>query len=189
MTTAEGGAFVTDREDWANLARSLRNQGREPGSAWLDHARLGYNYRLDELSAALGLAQARRLPELIARRERVAAWYQARLGGVEWVRTPAVSAYTTKASWFVFVVRILPPGGRDRVIAALAAEGIPARKYFQPIHQQPFYRERFGYRLGDFPVTERLGEQSLALPFSSVMTEDQVDRVCKALLSAAPKNG
>jgi len=181
MTLGEGGVIVTDREEWAALARSMRNQGRAPGSAWLEHVRLGYNYRLDELSAALGVAQAHRFPELKARRARVAAWYSERLTRMEGLRIPVIADYTSEVSWFVYVVRILPPARRDAVQNALAVAGIPSRVYFSPIHLQPFYRERFGYRTGDFPVTERLGEQCLALPFSGVMTEDQVERVCEVV--------
>jgi dTDP-4-amino-4,6-dideoxygalactose transaminase len=181
MTTGEGGVLVTNRADWADLARSLRNQGRQPGGLWLEHHRLGYNYRMDEMSAALGTAQARRLPELLEKRARVAGWYSERLKDVEQVRLPSVAPTTTKASWFVYVVRIMPPVSRDRVIELLAGRGIPARKYFSPIHLQPYFMERFGYRKGDFPVTERLGDESLALPFSGVITEDQVDIVCRAL--------
>jgi perosamine synthetase len=181
MTTGEGGAITTNRADWDALARSLRNQGREPGSAWLEHTRLGFNYRMDEMSAALGLAQARRIGDLLQKRQRVAAWYQERLKGMEGMGLPVVAPFTTTASWFVFVIRVLPPWKRDSIIESLAAEGIPARKYFEPIHLQPFYRERFGYAPGDFPVTERLGDQSMAVPFSGRMTEEQVDLVCHSL--------
>jgi dTDP-4-amino-4,6-dideoxygalactose transaminase len=184
MTTGEGGVITTNNQAWAEAARSLRNQGRKPGGAWLEHDRLGYNYRLDEMSAAFGLAQAKRLPELLEKRKRVAFWYEERLRDLELVRLPHIAPYTTTVSWFVYVVRILPPAQRDVIIGKLAQTGIPSRKYFSPIHLQSFYRERFGYQPGDFPVTERLGEESLALPFSGVMTEDQVDAVCFALRKA-----
>jgi perosamine synthetase len=184
MTTGEGGVITTNRQEWAELARSLRNQGRKTGGAWLEHDCLGYNYRLDEMSAAFGLAQAGRLPELLEKRRQVAFWYEERLRDLELVRLPHVASYTTSVSWFVYVIRILPPAQRDAITVRLAQEGVPSRKYFSPIHLQPFYRERFGYQPGDFPVAERLGEQSLALPFSSVMSEDQVDAVCFALRKA-----
>ncbi len=183
MTTGEGGMIVTDREDWAALFRSLRNQGRDVHNAWLDHSRLGYNYRLDEMSAALGLTQLQRIEELLAKRERVAQWYNERLASQEWIETPFIDPNTTRMSWFVYVVRIRPPVHRDRVMRRLAEAGIPSRPYFTPIHLQPFYRERFGFRRGDFPITEYLGEISLALPFSGVMTESQVDFVCERLIS------
>jgi perosamine synthetase len=202
MTTGEGGMIVTGRRDWAELFRSLRNQGRDVFDAWLSHTRLGYNYRLDELSASLGLAQMGRIDELLAKRARVAGWYNERLAGLELVERPYIAPTTTRMSWFVYVVRILPSTGgrmpstggrmpstggrmpsanRDEVMRRLAAAGIPSRPYFTPIHLQPFYAETFGYQRGDFPVTEYLGDVSLALPFSSVMTEDQVDRVCEQL--------
>lgn len=181
MTTGEGGMIVTDRADWDTLFRSLRNQGRDVFDAWLNHTRLGYNYRLDEMSAALGLAQMGRIEELLAKRERVAHWYNERLANEELIRVPYIAPSTTRMSWFVYVVRIQPPAARDGVVRRLAAQGIPSRPYFTPIHLQPFYRERFGYARGDFPVTEYLGDISLALPFSSVMTEAQVDFVCERL--------
>jgi perosamine synthetase len=181
ITTGEGGMIVTDRDDWAELFRSLRNQGRDVFDAWLNHTRLGYNYRLDELSAALGLAQMARLAELLAKRAQVAAWYDERLAGIDWIERPWVAPETTRMSWFVYVVRIRPPMQRDDVMARLGEHGVPSRPYFTPIHLQPFYRGQFGYHVGDFPVTEELGRVSLALPFSSVMTLDQVDAVCERL--------
>jgi perosamine synthetase len=184
MTTGEGGVITTNNKAWAEMAKSLRNQGRKPGGLWLEHDRLGFNYRLDEMSAAFGLAQAKRLPKLLEKRKRVAFWYEERLRDVELIRLPQIAQYTTSPSWFIYAIRILPPADRDRVIERLAREEIPSRKYFSPIHLQSFYRERFGYQPGDYPVTERLGEQNLALPFSSVMTEEEVDTVCFALRKA-----
>jgi perosamine synthetase len=184
MTTGEGGMIVTDDAAWADLFRSLRNQGRDVFDAWLNHSRLGYNYRLDELSAALGRAQMERIEEMLAKRERVAHWYNERLAGVELVHRPTIAPTTTRMSWFVYVVRLKAPASRDAVMEALAREGIPSRRYFSPIHLQPFYEERLGYGRGAFPVTELLGDSSLALPFSGVMGEDQVDRVCERLRAA-----
>ncbi|PDW00290.1 DegT/DnrJ/EryC1/StrS family aminotransferase [Candidatus Viridilinea mediisalina] len=184
ITTGEGGMIVTAREDWWHLFHSLRNQGRDIFDAWLNHTRLGYNYRLDELSAALGCVQMERLAELLAKRAQVAAWYNERLANVAGVERPTIVSTTTRMSWFVYVVRIQPPAQRDVVMGRLAALGIPSRPYFTPIHLQPFYRERFGYQWGDFPVTEALGATSLALPFSSVMSAAQVERVVAALREA-----
>ena len=178
MTTGEGGMVVTNCEAHDRLFRSLRNQGRDVFDAWLTHTRLGYNYRLDEMSAALGLAQLRRIDDLLTQREQVAHWYHERLAGLELIERPVVAATTTRMSWFVYVVRVLKPADRNQVMARLEKVDIPGRPYFTPIHLQPFYQETFGYQRGDFPVTERLGDESLALPFSSVMTEDQVDLVC-----------
>ncbi len=181
MTTGEGGMIVTDDESWARLFRSLRNQGRDVFDTWLNHARLGYNYRLDEMSAALGLNQIKRLDALLNKRAQVAMWYNARLQDEDLIEVPHVVDTTTRMSWFVYVVRIKPPAIRNAVIEYLRASGVPSRQYFMPIHLQPFYRDKFGYRRGDFPVTEHLGDVSLALPFSGVMTEEQVDFVCRQL--------
>ncbi|MDI6694330.1 MAG: DegT/DnrJ/EryC1/StrS family aminotransferase [Anaerolineales bacterium] len=181
ITTGEGGVIVTDDEAAANLMRALRNQGRAPGDTWLQHTYLGYNYRLDEMSAALGRVQMQRLDEMIAKRQRVADWYQQRLAEIPGVECPQVAPTTTRVSWFVYVVRFAPELDRDQIAAELERQGIPARPYFLPIHLQPYMVERFGYQPGDFPVTEDLGRRGLALPFSSVMSEDQVDLVCMEL--------
>jgi dTDP-4-amino-4,6-dideoxygalactose transaminase len=161
--------------------RSLRNQGRAPGDTWLQHTHLGYNYRMDEMSAALGVAQLERLDELLDRRRRVAQWYGERLTEQPGVMPPSIAPATTRMSWFVYVVRLDPNLDRDEVARRLEARGVPSRPYFIPIHLQPYFVERFGYQTGDFPATEDLGRRSLALPFSSVMTEQQVDIVCEAL--------
>lgn len=181
MTTGEGGVIITDDHEAADFMRALRNQGRAPGDTWLQHTHLGYNYRLTEMSAALGRAQVERLEELLAKREQVATWYAERLESLERVEAPARLASTTRVSWFVYVVRLAAGIDRDTLIPKFEAEGIPSRPYFAPIHLQPYMRERFGYREGDYPVAEDLGRRGLALPFSSVMTEEQVDLVCEAL--------
>jgi len=181
ITTAEGGMIVTDDDGAAQMMRALRNQGRAPGDTWLQHTYLGYNYRLDELSAALGRIQMGRLDELLSKRDKVAGWYAERLLEIPAVQAPQLAPTTTRMSWFVYVVRFDRSIDRDWVAQELAECGIPARPYFIPIHLQPFIVERFGYREGDFPVTEDLGRRGLALPFSSVMTEEQVDLVCRSL--------
>ena len=181
ITTGEGGVVVTDNEDWASMIRSMRNQGRAPGDTWLTHKFLGYNYRMNELSAAMGAVQMTRLDELIEKRERVAQWYFQQLKGIQGVEGPQVVQTTTRMSWFVYVVRFDPAIDRDAVIGLLEERGVPARPYFMPIHLQDYMKDQFGYREGDFPVTEDLGRRSLALPFSSVMSEEQVGIVCEAL--------
>lgn len=184
MTTGEGGMIITNNQAWAKLFHSLRNQGRDVFDAWLNHTRLGYNYRMDEMSAALGCVQIQRIEELLAKREQVARWYNQHLADVELVERPYVASTTTHMSWFVYVVRIKPPANRDEVMRLLAEVGIPSRPYFTPIHLQPFYAKTFGYQRGDFPITEYLGDVSLALPFSGVMAEEQVDHVCQHLRRA-----
>ncbi len=181
ITTGEGGLIVTDDDRAAGLMRALRNQGRAPGDTWLQHTHLGYNYRLDEMSAALGAVQMSRLDELLAKREQVAAWYETRLNEIPGVETPVVEPFTTRMSWFVYVVHFDPSIDRDDLARRLTALGIPVRPYFAPIHLQPYMVERFGYQPGDFPVTEDLGQRGLALPFSGVMHEEQVETVCQAI--------
>ena len=188
MTTGEGGMIATDDDRCAAVCASLRNQGRDVFDAWLSHDRLGYNYRLGEMACALGLVQLGRLEEMLARRSRVAAWYEERLHGIEGLRVPRPAASTSRMSWFVYVVRFESLADRTFAMGKLAERGIPSRPYFTPIHLQPFYAGRFGHRRGDFPVAEALGDTSLALPFSSVMTEDQIDFVCdelRAILTAS----
>lgn len=184
ITTGEGGMVVTDDDQAADLMRALRNQGRAPGDTWLQHTHLGYNYRLDEMSAALGEVQMTRLEELLAARERVAGWYGERLSEIAAVEAPYLAAETTRVSWFVYVIRLRAGIDREAVAKRLGEVGIPVRPYFLPIHLQPYLVERFGYRMGDYPVTEDLGARGLALPFSGKMTEEQVETVCRALQRA-----
>ena len=166
------------------MARALRNQGRAPGDTWLEHTYLGYNYRLDEMSAALGLVQMQRFDELLSKRERVAEWYAEGLARLPQVETLPLAATTTRVSWFVYVIRLAPDVDRTALIHELDRQAIPARPYFAPIHLQKFYVDQFGFQPGDFPVTEDLGRRSLALPFSGVMTQDQVGLVCDRLAAA-----
>jgi dTDP-4-amino-4,6-dideoxygalactose transaminase len=181
ITTGEGGVIVTDDDQAADFMRALRNQGRAVGDTWLQHTYLGYNYRLDEMSAALGTAQMARLDELLNKREQVAAWYTERLAEMPEVETPSVEPFTTRMSWFVYVAIFDKSVDRDGLANTLEARGVPVRPYFAPIHLQPYMIKRFGYRPGDFPVTEDLGSRGLALPFSGVMSEAQVEHVCQTL--------
>ncbi len=180
MTVGEGGVIVTDDDEAANIMRALRNQGRAPGDTWLQHTHLGYNYRLDEMSAALGRVQLSRLDELLEKRAQVARWYEERLAEIPGVEIPVVVPETTRMSWFVYVIR-LSGVDRDQVSKELKTRGIPNRPYFIPIHLQPYVASQFGYREGDYPVTEDLGRRGLAIPFSGVMPEGDVDRVCEAI--------
>ena len=184
ITTGEGGMVVTDDAALAETMRSLRNQGRDADGTWLRHVRLGYNYRLDELSAAVGVAQLERLEELRRGRARVASAYERALGRYDWVTLPRAGA-GEMVDWFVYVVRLHPDIDRDSLVGRLAALGVPSRPYFAPIHLQPFYRTTFGFRPGDFPVTERVAASTLALPFSNRLTDDEVSYVADALIEAA----
>jgi perosamine synthetase len=188
ITTGEGGAVVTDDEALAEMCRSMADQGRGDGG-WLSHVRLGYNYRLDEMSAALGLSQIARLGRLVANRARVAEWYLEDLNSLAEIVTPHVSA-NAEMSWFVFVVRLADAfdrKDRDRVLDGLRSRGIGCRNYFQPIHLQRFIRETLGTTPGQFPVTEAMGDRTIALPFFPDMTRDQVHIVVESLSSSLPR--
>jgi perosamine synthetase len=183
ITTGEGGVAVTDDAELAAELRSLRNQGRGE-SGWLAHPRLGWNYRIPDILCALGTSQLRRLEDFIEARQRVVDLYAERLAHLEELILPAPAAPGHRVSWFVYVVALREGESRDRrdaILEALRGEGIGCRNYFVPIHLQPFYRERFGFREGDFPITESVAERTMALPFFNRMTEDQVDRVAAAL--------
>jgi dTDP-4-amino-4,6-dideoxygalactose transaminase len=183
MTTGEGGMVVTDDASLAAICRSLRNQGRGEMGTWLEHERLGFNYRMDELSAALGVSQIRRLKPFLAKRAEVARMYTERLASLDWVRPPVVRAGVSM-SWFVYVVTLSADVDRGAVVDALASEGIPSRAYFPPLHLQPYVRERFGTREGMLPVTEDVARRTLALPFHNNLTEPEVDRVVEGLTRA-----
>jgi perosamine synthetase len=181
MTTGEGGAVaVSSEDDWA-LLKSLSNQGRSDSGEWLTHARLGYNYRLDDLSAALGLAQLARFDEILSARSAVAARYGELLAGVEGVEAPLADDENHRRSWFVYVVMLDAGIDRNGVIASLAEEGIASKPYLPSIHLQPYYRERFGYREGMLPVAEDASARTLALPFHSRLATDDQERVVETL--------
>jgi len=180
MTVGEGGMIVTNNDAIAMLCRSLRNQGRGEMGAWLEHERLGYNYRMDELSAALGVSQFKRLETFLAKREKVAQHYTERLARLDWVRPPQVKA-NVRMSWFVYVITLAEGLDRDAVIRRLAEQGIPARGYFAPIHTQPYIRERLGGLSGTLPITEAIAPRTLALPFHNNLSEEAIDAVVDAL--------
>jgi perosamine synthetase len=183
MTTGEGGMIVpTDREVAARL-RSERNQGRDADMGWLDHGGLGFNYRLSDLAAALGVAQVERLDSLLERRAAVAAMYADGLAGIEGVRIPSPGHDAERRSWFVYTVGLPEGADRDATIARLAERGIASKAYLPCIHLFPHLRE-LGYREGQFPVAEAASARSLALPFFPAMTEAQVARVCGELGAA-----
>lgn len=183
ITTGEGGVIVTDDDNIALLCRSMRNQGRGEGDHWLEHTRLGYNYRLDELSAALGLSQMRRLVSILSARESEAARYSTRLAGLKEVKAPYVEP-SCRMSWFVYVIQLQAGIDRDKVMAYLSAYGVGCRLYFTPIHLQPFYREKFGFKEGDFSVTESVARSTIALPFFNNLDDTALDYVVETLTAA-----
>ncbi len=194
MTTGEGGILIAPGREMAEKARSERNQGRVPDMARVEHDRVGFNYRLTDLHAAIGIAQLERLGEMLNARDNVAALYRERLtqlgaepAGEEDqhdVVLPCENRGDERRSWFVFCVQLPVNADRDAVINKLAEQGIASKPYLPCIHLLPPYRERFGFRGGEFPVAERVAERSLALPFFTAMTESDVDRVCTALAEA-----
>jgi len=182
ITTGEGGMIVTDDDEIAAACRALRNQGRE-GMSWLAHERLGYNYRLSELAAALGVAQVSRLDEILEARRLVAQQYIQRLMTNRYLILPTL-ADDTLLSWFVFVVRLndlFDAEDRDSVIYDLREAGIGSTNYFPPIHLQPYMRQKFNFRGGEFPVCEYVSSRTLALPFFGALTAAQIEHVCQAL--------
>ena len=185
ITVGQGGMIVTNDDAAAGMMRALRNQGRAPGDTWLSHTHLGYNYRLDELSAALGVVQMSRLDELLTKRERVAARYHECLKNIPGIELPQLGPHTTRVSWFVYVIRAQAGMNRDALAGRLTEMGIPVRPYFLPIHLQPYMVKQFGYRPGAYPVTEDLGERGLAIPFSGVMSDEQIELVADCIRKAA----
>jgi perosamine synthetase len=177
ISTGEGGVLVTDNEELARLARSMRSQGRGESGEWLDHERLGYNYRMDELSAALGCSQMERIEEILEKRAKVAKMYGEKLAELEEVQVPFIAPYVSRMSWFVYVIRLERGIDRNKVIKYLNEEGVQCKPYFTPIHLQPFYKKMFGFKEGDFPITEDVSSRTIALPFFSNLKEEQIDYV------------
>jgi perosamine synthetase len=154
---------------------------------WLDHDRLGFNYRLSDVACALGLAQLERLSEMLAGRARVAASYRAALAGIEGLDLPCPDSGGARRGWFVFVVQLPRGVDRDSTVRALSERGIPSKPYFPAVHLMSFYRERFGHREGEFPICEDVAARSIALPFFPEMTEGQVQRVADAVRDVAER--
>jgi dTDP-4-amino-4,6-dideoxygalactose transaminase len=195
LTTGEGGMLVPRDAAMARIVRSERNQGRALDMSWVDHERLGFNYRLTELQAALGVAQLERLDDLLAARERVATMYGERLASLDYgapagegdptgLVLPCVDRGRERRSWFIYAVRLPVGADRDAVVADLDQRGIEAKAYMPCIHLMPHYRERLGFREGQFPIAEDASARLLALPFFGHITEGHVDRVCEALAEA-----
>jgi perosamine synthetase len=184
LTTGEGGMITLGDPALKARLDSERNQGRAPDMGWLDHDRLGFNYRLSDIACALGIAQLERLADMLAARALLAERYRAALAGIEGLGLPCPDEGGDTRGWFVFVVQLPPEAGRDETVRALAAKRIQSKPYLPAIHLMSYYRERFGHRAGQFPVCEDVAARSLALPFFPQMTEGQVSRVADALRGA-----
>jgi perosamine synthetase len=186
ITTGEGGMVTMGDADVKARIDSERNQGRAPDMGWLDHDRLGFNYRLSDIACALGIAQLGRLEEMLAGRARVAETYREALGGVEGLQLPCPDSGGNVRGWFVFVVQLARRMDRDGVVRRLGRAGIQSKPYLPAIHLMSFYRERFGFGLreGEFPVCEGVAAHSLALPFIPDITEARIEGVCGTLRSA-----
>jgi perosamine synthetase len=181
LTTGEGGMLTLGSAEHKARVDSERNQGRAPDMGWLDHDRLGFNYRLTDIQAAIGLCQLDRLDGMLADRAKVAGRYREALAGIEGLGLPCEDAGGDVRGWFVFVVQLPHGVVRDEVMAGLRVLGVQSKPYLPAIHLMSFYRERFGHRPGEFPVCEDVAERSLALPFFPAMSEGQVARVAGAL--------
>jgi len=181
LTTGEGGMLTLASAEHKARVDSERNQGRAPDMGWLDHDRLGFNYRITDIQAAIGLCQLDRLDGMLADRAKVAGAYREALAGIEGLGLPCEDTGGDVRGWFVFVVQVPRGVARDDVIAGLRAAGVQSKPYLPAIHLMSFYRERFGHRSGEFPVCEAVAERSLALPFFPAMTEGQVARVAEEL--------
>ncbi len=188
ITTGEGGMIVTDRVDIRDMCRSLRNQGRAT-DAWLSHARLGFNYRLSDINAAVGETQMKRLDDILAKRRAAAKLYNEALADVAELHLPPMTE-PAKASWFVYVVRLgerFTLAQRDAVLAHLRQAGVGCNNYFVPIHLQPYIMEMLGTAAGDFPITESIASRTIALPFFANLTPEIVTRVKNVLKDAMAK--
>jgi perosamine synthetase len=181
IATGEGGMVFCGDETTKQRIDSERNQGRAPDMGWLDHTRLGFNYRLSDVAAAIGVAQVEKLDEMLARRAEVAAWYTELLADLPEVTPPAPDVGPASRSWFVYVVQLPAGVDRDAVIGLLKAEGVSSKPYMPVIHLQPYFREKFGHAPGDFPVAEDIADRSLALPFYTALKRGDVERVVETL--------
>jgi len=184
ITTGEGGMVTTHSEEEWRLMRSLRNQGRGDAGGWLEHVRLGYNYRLSDVAAAIGIGQMEKLDEILALRARVARRYDELIGGLPGVELPCADDADHVRSWFVYVVKLPDNETRERVIATFERERIGFNRYLPSIHLQPYMRERYGFREGLCPVSEDASSRTLALPFFTALERDAQERVADVLAAA-----
>ena len=186
ITTGEGGMIVTSDKGLAKLCKSMRAHGRNEDEEWLYHDKLGYNYKLDEMSAALGVAQMKRIDEILQKREAVAEEYMKKMNSLDEIMLPYEEDYSNR-TWFTFVIQ-LKEDIRKEVINYLNNSNIGCSNYFSPIHLQPFYKEKLGHKEGDFPITEEISKKTLAIPFYGDLKEEEMDYVINKLKEALHKN-
>ncbi len=184
ITTGEGGMITTHSEDEWRLLRSLRNQGRADSGGWLEHARLGFNYRLDDVRAAIGIGQLEKLEGILASRAKVAERYSELLRDIAGLELPCADDPDHERSWFVYVVTLPADADREHVISQLEAHGVQTARYLPCIHLQPYMQQRFGFRVGLCPVAEEMSSRTLALPFHARLDDDDQAYVAEALTSA-----
>lgn len=184
LTTGEGGMIITDDDKTAELCRSMRSQGRAVTGLWLYHERPGYNYRMSEVNAAIGLAQMKKIDEIIRKRQGVAELYKQKLAGIEGIILPYIDQNVSKMSWFVYVIRLADYINRAQVMSYLIERGVACKPYFTPIHLQPYMRKQFGFQEGGFPLTESVSRFTLALPFWNRITEEEIDYTVSVLQEA-----
>jgi len=175
ITTGEGGMLVTDSKEIYDLCLSYRNQGRTINSKWLDHERIGYNYRLSDINCALGISQLKKIDIILKKREQVAAEYTKRLSKIDGIKVPLGSDAEIKVSWFVYVIQVEQ---REKFMKELIKRGVQCSSYFPSIHLMSFYRKSYGFKEGDFPICERISKTTMALPFHTAMSEEDIVYVC-----------
>ena len=188
LTTGEGGMVTTDDGDLAKRLRLFRSHGIDgdrrgghaEGTWFYEMIALGYNYRLTDVACALGLAQLPRLSANLARLRAIAARYDMVLADTPGLRLPAVAAGVTHA-WHLYPVRVQPPIDRGDVFRALGAEGLGVNVHYVPVHLHPYYRDRFGYRGGEFLNAEAAYQQLISLPMFHGMTDRDVEDVTTAV--------
>ncbi|HEY4523534.1 MAG TPA: DegT/DnrJ/EryC1/StrS family aminotransferase [Candidatus Paceibacterota bacterium] len=184
ITTGEGGVITTNNSHLAELCASMRNQGHSVRGSWLEHPRLGYNYRISDINCALGIAQLARIDEIVTKRARVAKWYNQTLKNIPGLTVPALTMPNTKISWFVYVVRLADAytrKDRARIMLGLKKHGIGCREYFPVIHLQKYFREEHDHQAGSFPIAEHVSDRTIALPFHNNLSQEEVRRVAGTL--------
>lgn len=189
MTTAEGGIIVTDDDEITKACRSWRNQGRDNSGEWLNHIRIGYNYRLDEMSCALGIEQLKKIKSILNRRQEIANHYTDAFKDIDGVITPYIDS-CSEISWWVYYLRVKENFDRNRIIEYLNKKGVSSRGYFDPpIHLQPIYKRIFGYTGGEFPISEKVAKSGFIIPFFVDMSEEQIRKVCATVREAIRRTG